>query len=274
MSSQQDLTRQELEHKVNELTKTLNMQYELVRKAEKMVSLGELVAGIAHEINTPLGALKSNYDLFERSIARISEILFAQDSPETVRNNRTLHQLLENIEKLNKVNRTASERITEIVNSVRRYARQDEADPVEADLHEILESALVMVRHLLKNRIQVHREYGSSSSMICFPSQLNQVFVNLLVNASHAIPEKGDIYIKTASSHDSLTIEIRDTGSGMTPEVRNRIFEAGFTTKPTGMGMGLSIVKSILEAHHGQIEVESEPGQGTTFRIILPGKCV
>lgn len=238
--------------------------------SEKFALLGQLVAGIAHEINTPLGALKSNSDIFIRYTSKIKALLFDPQSPPEIRENPALLKLFEEVEKLNRVNKEANERIVEIVNGIRRYARQDECAPTRADLHELLNSTLAIVHHELKNRVSVHLSYQADPVIYCFPGQLSQIFVNLIVNASHAIEGRGDIFINTYNRNHNSVIEIRDTGKGIPQSQLGRIFEAGFTTKKNGMGMGLALVKQMVENHRGQIEVESSVGAGSTFRIILP----
>lgn len=262
----------QLEEKITELDEQIARQSRQLAESEKFVTLGQLTAGIAHEINTPLGALRSNHDLFIRCMAKIREILFARDMPESVRNNADLLKLLDNIDRLNVVNKNAGERIVEIVNSVRKYARPDHAEPVQANVNELLDNTLPILQHEFKNRIEIHRDYSAISPIQCFPHQLNQVFVNILVNACQAIEGKGHIFIKTYEQNDHVVIEIRDTGKGIPEENMSQIFKMGFTTKGagTGMGLGLALVKQIIEDHQGSIEVESTMGQGTTFRILLP----
>jgi len=237
-----------------------------------MATLGNLVAGVAHEINTPLGALKSNNDIFIRSFVKVKSILSDPKVPSELREHPQLTRLFESIEKLNAVNRTAVERIVAIVISLRKFARLDEAELDEVDIHEGLENTLTLVHHEIKNRIEVHRDYEDIPLVKCYPNQLNQVFMNLLVNASHAIEEKGDIFIKTHLRDSTVVIEIRDTGIGIPKEDLLRIFDPGFTTKGFGIGtgLGLSIVYQIIEDHKGKIEVESQVGVGTTFRLLLP----
>lgn len=263
---------QQLEEKITQLDERIARQTQQLAESEKYVTLGQLTAGIAHEINTPLGALRSNHDLFVRCIAKIREILFAPDMPESVRNHPELQKLLDNIDQLNKVNKNAGERIVEIVNSVRKYARGDEEEPVLADINGLLENTLPILQHEFRNRIKIHRDYGNIPLVKCYPRQVNQVFVNLLVNASQAIEGSGDIYVKTSPHNDGVAIEIRDTGKGMPAEHLSEIFKMGFTTKGAGagMGLGLALVKQIIENHHGTIEVHSEVGEGTTFRMLLP----
>lgn len=261
---------EELEKQVRELTRLLEEKQRQLMNAEKMAMLGNLVAGIAHELNTPLGALKSNCELFMQFIDRIKKILFSPDAPETISQNQVLQHLFASIDQLNKVNQTASERLVEIMGSVRRYARQEAEEPVEADIHEILDCALSLVRHEFKNYVTVHKSYGDVPSIPCYPNKLNQVFLNILVNARQAMDKPGDVFITTSSQADAIIIEIKDTGNGIKPELLDRIFETGYTTKPNGMGVGLSIVRQLIEMHQGKIEVESAEGEGTTFRIILP----
>jgi len=183
---------------------------------------------------------------------------------------------LENIEELNAVNKTATDRIVAIVSSLRNFARLDMASLDVVDIHEGLENTLTLVHHELKNRVEVHKNYGKLPPIKCYPNQLNQVFLNLLVNASHAIKGQGKIFIKTRTraSNGTVIIEFQDTGVGIADEDLSRIFDPGFTTKGVGVGtgLGLSIVYQIIEEHKGKIEVESKVGKGTTFRLILPVK--
>ena len=183
-----------------------------------------------------------------------------------------LIKLFSSVEKLNEVSKTASDRIVNIVNSLRTFARLDKAEMDTVDIHEGIESTLTLVHHELKRKVGVHREFGTIPKISCYPNQLNQVFMNILVNAGHAIEDKGDIYIKTYAKDKKVIIEIKDTGRGIPKENLNRIFDPGFTTKSMGIGtgLGLSIVYQIIESHNGKIEVESEVGKGTVFKIILP----
>ncbi len=273
MGSKKELTPErvkELENRIKELTLALEEKQQQLVNAEKMAMLGNLVAGIAHELNTPLGALKSNCELFMQFIERIKNILFSPDAPKAISQNEVLQHLFASIDQLNKVNQTASERLVEIMGSVRRYARQEALEPVEADIHEILDCALSLAHHELKNYVTVHKSYGDLPRIPCFPNKLNQVFLNILINARQAMDKPGDIFITTVSQPDAILIDIKYTVKGIKPELLDRIFEVGFTTKPDGMGVGLSIVKQIIEMHQGRVEVESAEGTGTTFRLILP----
>ncbi len=162
---------------------------------EKMASLGNLVAGVAHEINTPLGALISNNDIFIRSVKKMKILLTDLVTPADTPKDPALAKLFASIENLNKVSKTASGRIVKIVNSLRTFARLDQAEMDTVDIHEGIESTLTLVYHELKRRIEVHKDFGNLPKISCYPNKLNQVFINILVNASHAIKKKGDIYI-------------------------------------------------------------------------------
>ena len=206
---------EELEAKVDERTRELREKQTQLVQSEKMAALGNLVAGVAHEINTPLGALKSNNDIFFRSISKMKIILSDMIGPEGSPRDPGLAKLFTSIDKLNDVSKTASDRIVKIVNSLRSFARLDQAEMDTVDIHEGLESTLTLVHHELKRRIEVHKEYGDLPKISCYPNQLNQVFMNLLVNASQAIDDKGEIFIKTYVHDQNAVVEIRDTGRGI-----------------------------------------------------------
>ncbi len=258
----------DLEKKVDERTRELRQKQAQLVQAEKMASLGQLVAGVAHEINTPLGALKSNIDILTRSVPKIKNLIFDQGAPESP----DLSKRLSILETLNTHNQTAIDRIVMIVNSLRKFARLDEAELDEVDIHEGLDNTLILVQHELKNRVEVIKGYEMLPLVKCYPNQLNQVFMNLLVNASHAIEGKGKIFINTHHEDGRVLVEIRDTGKGISKEDLPRIFDPGFTTKGVGVGtgLGLSIVYQIMQDHKGTIAVDSELGKGTTFRMHLP----
>jgi len=235
-------------------------------ETERMAAVGNLVAGIAHEINTPVGAIYSSHDTFVRAVKRLKEEIPSEQLIE-----RTA-SVLRVIGEANRVITTATRRVTEIVRSLRNFARLDEAEMKRADVHEGLDSTLTLVRHNLKNRIKVTRSYGDIPEIVCFPSRLNQVFLNILTNASQAIAEEGEITIRTSAEEEDILIEFEDSGDGIDEEHLLHVFESGFTTKTAGAGtgLGLAISKQIIDDHHGRITVESVKGQGTTFRIRLP----
>ena len=242
---------QDLEKKVDERTRELRQKQAQLVQSAKMASLGQLVAGVAHEINTPLGALKSNLDISSRVVARLQNI---PSDAESDRERTELTEPFDRIVKLNSVSDTAIGRIVTIANSLRRFARLDAAELGEVDIHEGLESTLTLLHHRFGDRIEVHKDYGAVPPIQCYPNQLNQVFMNLLVNADHAIESRGRILIKTRFQNDSAVIEIRDTGRGIPDENLKRIFDPGFTTKGLGVGtgLGLSIVYQIIQDHKGK----------------------
>jgi signal transduction histidine kinase len=239
---------------------------------EKMAALGNLVAGVAHEINSPVGAVKSSADTSTRSLRRITDILNNCRSLDDIQNNPQLEKAMQALQNNNSVAVTASERISQIVRSLRNFARLDEAELQDADIHEGLESTLTLLQHEMKNRISVERDYGSIPRVCCFPNQINQVFMNVLVNAVHAIPETGNITVQTSTDADEVFIRIADSGSGIAAAHLARIFDPGFTTKGVGVGtgLGLSISYKIIKAHRGDVTVESTEGEGSAFTIRLP----
>ena len=263
-----------LEKKVEERTHELRTKQAQLVHSEKMAALGSLVAGVAHEINTPLGALNSNTDVFIRTFEKVRAILSDPDTPAKVREDPDLLRLLNAIDDLNAVNRAATTRIVTIVDTLRNFARLEEAERKDADLHEGIESTLTLVHHQLKNRIEVVKDFGEIPLIRCYPDNLNQVFMNLLVNAAQAIEGKGKITISTRllEPGNEVVVEVSDDGKGIERDHLSRIFEPGFTTKGAGVGtgLGLSIVRQIIKDHNGRIDVDSEPGIGTTFRITLP----
>jgi PAS domain S-box-containing protein len=246
-------------------------QTRLVQQA-KMASIGELVAGVAHEINTPLGAVVSNNDLFFRILDRLSRRMNDVWDAGLLPAEERLRGDLVAAESLTAVTRTACQRIVDIVRTLRTFARPDQGEATLVDLHEGLDSTLVLVGHLLKKGIAVERRYGPVPKVAGHANQLNQVFMNLLVNAAQAIEREGAIRICTALDGTRVRVGISDTGVGIPADHLPRIFDPGFTTKGVGLGtgLGLSICYQIVEAHGGEITVESAVGRGTTFTVTLP----
>lgn len=238
-------------------------QTQLVQ-AEKMAALGALVAGVAHEINTPVGAIAANADLARRSIeiVKAEAVCAAGD-----RLGRAISVLDESVT----INETAIRRIVGIVRTLRTFARLDDAEVKSVDLHDGIESTLSLLQHELKG-IEIARVYGTLPKVTCHPGQLNQVFMNLLDNAAQATPEGGTITIRTRQESGQVVVGIEDTGGGIAPETLGRIFDPGFTTKGVGVGTGLGLAISyrIVDDHGGSIDVQSEPGQGTRFTVQLP----
>lgn len=238
---------------------------------EKMATIGTLVAGVAHEINTPIGAINSNNDTLRRLATRLQKKVNDSAASLPAEFNQNLKKACGSMNQLTSVSKTALERVIHIIQSLRRVVRQD-PEMVETDVNASLESTLTLVAHYIKGAIEVHKDFAAIPKMKCFPSQLNQVFLNLIVNAIQAIDEKGEIFVTTKIEDETILVKIRDTGTGISKDNLAQIFKPGFTTKDSneGTGLGLSIVKDIIERHHGRIQVSSEPGQGTCFRIFFP----
>ena len=241
-------------------------------QSEKMASLGMLVAGIAHEINTPIGSINSNNDILVRAVGKMRDFLHCAQCPSEVANHPDVVKIMGILEEINRNNRMACDRIITIIRNLKNFARLDEAERKKADIHEGLDSTLTLVQHQLKNRIQVIKEYGTLPEIECFPNQLNQVFMNLFVNAAQAMPDQGTLSIRTFRQGEDVKIVISDTGIGIPREHLSRIFDPGFTTKGVGVGtgLGLSICLKIIQDHHGRIDVKSEVSKGTAFTLTLP----
>ncbi len=262
---------------LNELAKTnrelRETQAQLVQ-SEKMASLGSLVAGIAHEINTPVGAMTSMHDTLMRAIEKLKEHLTSKNrgDKEGFENDKRLNKLFDVIDESNQVIKSGASRVGEIVRRLRSFARLDEAEIKQVDVHEGLDDTLTLVHHEIKHHIEIVKDYGEVPPLAVYPSRLNHVFLNLLNNARQAVKEKGTITIRTGVEDAQAIIAFSDDGVGIEPENLKKIFDPGFTTKGVGVGtgLGLSICYQIIQDHHGTIEAESTPGEGTTFTIRLP----
>lgn len=298
-----------LEHTLDEKTKNLlNADWELKEKSselnklqvqliqqEKLASLGQLAAGVAHEINNPIGFIMSNINSFGEYVSSFKQFFlkYAElelcirelDDKNTLKKLTEVQEMklksdidfiLKDIENLINESKEGSVRIKEIVQNLKSFARLDESQMKESDLNEGLEATLKILWNELKYKCEVTKNYGKLPMLYCYPGQLNQVFLNLLVNSAQAIPEHGKIHIETNSDDSHILIKISDTGTGITKENLKKIFDPFFTTKPVGKGtgLGLSISFGIIQKHDGTIEVESEPGKGTTFTIKLPVKRI
>lgn len=257
----------ELEHANGRLHET-HMQ---LLYAEKLAVLGTLVAGIAHEINTPIGAIGSMCSTLQRALEKLKKSL-GELCPDAVANNRSLRTAMTALDDAHQVIDSGSTRVLEIVNRLRSFARMDESELHDADIHAGIDDTLLLLHHEFRGRIDVVKHYGDIPQVRCNAGQINQVLLNLLVNAAHAIDDGGRITITTTAGDDSVEICIADNGHGIDPENLKKIFEPGFTTKRVGIGtgLGLSICQKIVRDHRGQIEIDSAVGQGTTVKITLP----
>jgi signal transduction histidine kinase len=236
-----------------------------------MASLGMLVAGIAHEINTPIGAANSMHDTLLRAVAKLKTIL-ADTCPTDFAMRADLDKTIKIIDDSNAIIKSGTERVINIVRRLRSFARLDEAELKTVDIHEGLEDTLTLIHHEIKHGITVIRNYGKLPTIACYPGQLNQVFLNILINAKQAIKGKGTVTITTSVAGGKVYISIADDGTGIPKDKLGKIFDPGFTTKGVGVGtgLGLSICYQIIQDHKGEIKVDSEVGKGSKFTIILP----
>lgn len=252
----------------------LNQTQARLVQSEKMASLGTMAAGVAHEINTPVGAVSSASDTSRRSVNIVIDTIESSHSLDEIKKDSKFKQAVEILKSNNNVIIMASDRITKIVRGLKNFARLDEAEFQEADIHEGLESTLTLLNHTIKDRVDVVKDYGDIGKIQCYPNRLNQVFMNVLNNASQAILDKGTISIKTTKENNKIYIRIIDDGEGIKKENLNKIFDPGFTTRGVGVGtgLGLSISYNIIKDHHGEIKVKSDVGKGTEILIIVPIK--
>lgn len=255
----------ELEETLRELRET---QQQLVLQ-EKMASLGNLVAGVAHEINNPIGVVNSSADVINRCMNKV-ETAFQDEAPDTAKIIKTMNLLRNN----NHLIQTAGDRIATIVKSLKNFARLDEEDFQEADVHEGLESILTLLGQEIQERIKILKNYGDLPMVYCSPSQINQVFMSILMNAIQAIDGAGKIDISTFQDSNDVCIRFRDDGKGIEPELLSNIYDFRFSRKShrVSMGVGLPASYSIIQKHNGKIHIDSESGKGTMVTISLPLK--
>jgi signal transduction histidine kinase len=277
-----------LEHKVMDRTRVLEAQKDeletvletlratqnqLVMK-EKLASLGQVVAGVAHEINNPMGAIQSASDVSRRAVDRITSILRRYDllslsDSDRSRLDRAMSALADNNEVIDR----AGHRVGRILKGLKEFAQLDEAVfQRDVDIHNGLDNTLLLLEHKLGTRIRIRRNYQKLPRIACYPSRLNQVFMNVLINAIEAIDESGEIGVATYSTDEHVVIVISDTGRGIHPDQIKNVFDPGYTTKGRGVGTGLGLATSytIVQHHGGVLEVSSTPGEGTHVHIELP----
>lgn len=289
--------REEIENKLRtekaeqeKLNATLKEMHVQLLQSEKMASIGQLAAGVAHEINNPVGYIGSNLATlmgYVEDLMKLLQLYEASDAVLLDQHNKIYQEISEQKERVDieylkeDLNALISEsqegvaRVKQIVRDLKDFSHVDEAEWQYADVHKCLDSTLNIVHNELKYKADIVKDYADLPLIECMPSQLNQVIMNLLVNAAHAIEQHGVITVRTRMQSDSqVCIEISDTGKGIQPEHMSKLFDPFFTTKPVGQGtgLGLSLSYGIIEKHGGTIEVDSKAGKGTSFRILLPAQ--
>jgi signal transduction histidine kinase len=269
------------------LNECLRSAQDQLLQSERLASIGQLAAGVAHEINNPIGYVFSNFGTLEAYLERLFEMLEAYEEAEaalagsiiaikleTLRARVELDFLKQDIPMLMSESKEGLSRVRKIVQYLKEFSRVDtHQEWVWASLHHGIDSTLNIVANEIKYRADVRREYGALPEIECLPSELNQVFLNLLVNAAQAIgPARGLIVVRSGDAGDEVWVEVEDDGGGIAPEHLPHVFDPFFTTKPVGRGtgLGLSLSYGIVQKHHGRIDVRSEPGRGSCFRVTLP----
>jgi signal transduction histidine kinase len=285
-TAEAELTRRNNE--LTELNARLSVAQEQLVQSEKLASIGQLAAGVAHEINNPIGYVFSNFETLGGYISRLLTMLETYQRAEAsigtaavlqkvraLRVELDIDFLIEDIPVMMAESREGITRVRKIVQDLKDFSRADANQEWQwANLHAGIDSTLNIVANEVKYKADVVKQYGDIPDIECQPSHINQVIMNIVVNAAHAIGggERGVITVRTGRAGETVWIEISDTGHGIPKEIQSRIFDPFFTTKPigSGTGLGLSLSYGIIQKHNGQIEVQSEPGHGATFRITLP----
>lgn len=253
---------------------------ERLEQMAKFAEIGQLAAGIIHEINNPIACIRSNTTLLLQYLPNFAEFAVHRKRPSSRANGgstcelepaiivRDIHEILEDLA-------VSIELVTSITRNLKSLAYSAHDEPKDADLHECIEAALRVANHELKYRVRIEKDFGAIPKLVAYPGLLIQVFLNLFVNAAHAIEGEGTLRIRTRYDGTNVLIEVADTGRGIPPEHLSKIFRPFFTTQLAGkgLGLGLSICKGIIDRHGGDISVSSSPGKGTMFRIKVPDQA-
>ncbi|HTY99530.1 MAG TPA: ATP-binding protein, partial [Rhodocyclaceae bacterium] len=267
-----------------ELIRQLAEAHNQLLQSEKMASIGQLAAGVAHEINNPVGFVNSNLATLRQYVTDLLQILDAyeqgegemtaatREKMEGLKRQADVDYLRADVGNLVAESIEGLQRVKRIVQDLKDFSHVGESETLWTDIERGLDSTLNVVWNELKYKAEVIKEYGGVPEIECIPTQINQVFMNLLINAAQAIDDRGRITIRTGHEGDFVWAEIADTGCGITPENLKRIFDPFFTTKPvgSGTGLGLSLSYGIVQKHGGRIAVSSETGKGSVFRVWLP----
>jgi two-component system NtrC family sensor kinase len=271
----------ELEKAYSELQLT---QAKVIQQ-EKMASIGQLAAGVAHEINNPMGFISSNLNTLVKYMERLTDFIHTQsralesldgiqvaDELRDKRKTLKIDYVIDDTRELIRESMDGAERVRTIVQNLKSFSRVDDAESRPADINECITSTINIVWNELKYKASLVRELGVIPLTRCHPQQINQVFLNLLVNAAQSIDKQGEIVVRSWHENGSIYAQVTDTGCGMPPDVLKQIFEPFFTTKEVGRGtgLGLSITYDIVKKHNGEITATSEEGKGTTFTVRLP----
>jgi len=279
----EELTRKNL--RLNEALAAIRRSQAKVLHQEKMASIGQLAAGVAHEINNPIGFINSNLSTLGKYLSRLSgylavqaECIAAGAPPELVESVRQqqarlkIDYIVKDLEDLVRESLEGAERVRSIVADLKSFSRVDESEYKQADLNECIRSTINIVWNEIKYKATLKKELGEIPRTRCYPQQMNQVFMNLLVNAAHAIEQQGTITVRSWEEDGYVCVSVADTGRGIPEANLNRIFDPFFTTKEVGKGtgLGLSITYDIVKKHNGEITVRSEPGKGTVFTVRIP----
>jgi len=284
-SVEAELLRQNQE--LTELNEKLSRAQEQLLQSEKLASIGQLAAGVAHEINNPISFVFSNFGTLQTYLVDLMRVLVRYEQaeklisdPEVVKQIAVLRKqvdlefLMQDVPVLMSESREGIERVRKIVQDLKDFSRVDaHQDWQWVNLHHGIDSTLNIVNNEVKYKANIVKEYGEIPEVECLPSQINQVIMNIVVNGAHAISgPRGRITIRTGTAEGQVWIEIADNGCGIPKAIQSRIFDPFFTTKPigSGTGLGLSLSYGIIKKHNGKISVQSDPGQGTVFRIELP----
>jgi len=260
------------------------LQSQLIQ-SEKMASLGTMAAGVAHEINTPIGYVNSNFSTLETYITELFELLALYQSVEVNLSDPALVEAIQakkqaidfaylhdDLPDLIKESRQGLARVTSTVLNLKNFSHAGTGEKVWCDLQVELDNTLGVAWNEIKHKAEIVREYTPVPQVYAVLSHIGQVLMNLLVNATHAIEKSGTIWVRTGCDERWVWVDIQDSGAGMLPEIQARIFDPFYTTKPLGQGtgLGLSLSLGIIEKHQGRIQVTSAPGRGSTFRVMLP----
>jgi two-component system NtrC family sensor kinase len=267
-----------LERRVAEQVKTIEATQRQLYQAEKLASVGQLAAGVAHEINNPLGFIRSNLNTaagYVQQIARVGAVVCTAPDPKrlaAVWQDERLDAVIEDFPILLQESIEGVERVAKIVAALKDFSSIDRAEETVADVNALIRNTCQVAASEFGERVRLVTDFAPLPALRCHAGRLSQVFLNLLLNAVQAISGTGEVRIATRADRQAITVTVTDTGHGMPPEVQARIFEPFFTTREVGRGtgLGLTVARDVVQAHGGRIAVQSAPGAGTTFTIHLP----